>query len=169
MMIEKDKPNYGLFLTSIIVYSIVNLILAILLVDDYIQSSYQTGFWDLIFVGALLLWQFAHIGLCCYFYFSDAKLPLAARVYLYIDMVIFGAIMIGALVLAISYMINGCHDDNSYIPTCFLVGLLCVGVLAIAWSYGGCNLLMAYCVLQLQKTTDVEYFAVASNSVKQIQ
>jgi hypothetical protein len=77
--------------------------------------------------------------------------------------------MIGALVLAIIYMINGCHDESSYIPTCFLVGLLCVGLLAIAWSYGGCNLLMAYCVLQLQKTTDIEYFAVAPNSIKQIQ
>ena len=64
---------------------------------------------------------------------------------------IFGTLALGVVVVIVEFIIQGCHDDSSYIPTCLLAVLLYTGLFAISWGYGGCNVLLAYCVFQIDK------------------
>ncbi len=137
MMIEREKHNFGLFMTSTIIYSVVHLIAIIV-----VCLLPYDGF----FIVAILLWQFAHIGLCCYFYFSDARMPMAARVYLYIDLVIVGFVLANQTLFLI---LQKCPDSDGNIAACLLRW---AASFAESWGYHGCNLLMAYCVLYQQKS-----------------
>ena len=132
LMLTQIKPNYGLFIVCTILYSIINLILAAFVITEIINGHYTN---DDIFYFTYLVWQFAHIGICCYFYFTGNSLPLAIKIYFYIDMCIFGILALAVVVLIINFIIGGCHQDSSYFPACFLEILLFTGIFAVSWGY----------------------------------
>ncbi len=148
-MILPAKNNTAAFVISSLVclmactYAAYAIILFIIKVPFHgIAGYFVYAFWC-----ALLLWQLSHIGLCIYFYATDSELPHFARIYLYVDMAIMGAVMLGVLALLVSTTISNCKDIMR--ERCVLIGLDNLGILALSWLVLGSNIMMAYSVIKL--------------------
>jgi hypothetical protein len=148
-MIVQVKNKTVLFIISSVVCSFACTYFVYFLISFIIEVPFYSIFDYLAYAFwcALCLWQLAHIGLCIYFYATDNELPHFARIYLYVDMAIVSAVMLGLLVLLVNNAINNCKE--TVLEICLLIGLEFLGILASFWFVLGSNIMMAYCVLHL--------------------
>ena len=150
-MDNQKKQSCGFLLVAIILNVIINAMLTVNITLNLLLAP-KIEWSAVVLALAVLLWQWANIGLCAFYYFSGDKVPKFVRIYLYIDIGIFGLLVLVLLYVAVCLMIE------YKAPTIFLA-------LAIAWGYAGINMLMAYLVIQTR--TQAPMFMLVATNVKQ--